>query len=254
MKRAAGAALALVAAAAFVAASPRPSPSASRAPKPAASATPSSPDAPADVYFGPFKYSALSLRSKIGALGRAYRERWEDDASLVHDADMLKTAYDDWARRYPHDRWLAPTAFHLAQLYGEIQSDAARSRAKALYAYVAQTFPNTKEGHLSRLRLQQGFPPFRPESPVSPTPNPYPSASPSPEASYQPPPLSPPPPPPKSPPPPPPQSPPPPPNPPPPSPQPPKLAFPMSAWPASLWKPLASPGLIPPPAPGSIPA
>jgi|GEM_PF-1736249 len=130
-------------------------------------------NAPADVYFGPFKYSAISTRTKIDALGRAYRERWETDGSLLHDAGMVESSLFDWAKRYPQDKWLAPTAFHLAQLYMEIQTPEARAKAKAMFEYVAQTFPKSKQAHLARLRLQQGFPPLHDESPVAPTPSPY---------------------------------------------------------------------------------
>ncbi len=137
-------------------------------------------DAPADEYFGPFKYSAISVRTKIDALGRSYRERWADDASLVHDAQMIESSFRVWAQRYPKDKWLPPTAFHLAQLYQEIQTQDARNHARAMYAYLVKAFPSSKEAHLARLRLQQGFPPLQPEPPVSPTPNPYaPSGTPA---------------------------------------------------------------------------
>ena len=145
-------------------------------------AAPTTTDAPADEYFGPFKYSALSLRTKINALGRSYNERWQDDASLVHDALMLESSYRAWAQRYPKDRWLVPTAFHLAQFYQEVQTPDARAHAIAMYQYVAKTFPASKEAHLARLRLGQGLPPLHAESPVSPTPNPYaPTPTPTPE-------------------------------------------------------------------------
>ncbi|HEX3550819.1 MAG TPA: hypothetical protein VHT53_10610 [Candidatus Elarobacter sp.] len=140
-------------------------------------------DAPADEYFGPFKYSALSTRTKIDALGRAYRERWTDDASLVHDAGLVQSSLEAWAQKYPKDRWLAPTAFHLAQLYMEIQSPDARSHARTMFDYVAKTYPATPQGHLARARLAQGFPPLHDEPPVSPTPSPY---GPSPAPSAQP--------------------------------------------------------------------
>jgi hypothetical protein len=135
-------------------------------------------EAPADEYFGPFKYSAISVRTKIGALGRAYEQRWEDDASIVHDAGLLESSLRVWTQRYPKDSWLAPTAYHLAQLYQEVQTDSARSHARAMYRYLAQAFPASKEAHFARLRLQQGFPALHPESPVSPTPNPYASGGP----------------------------------------------------------------------------
>jgi hypothetical protein len=136
-------------------------------------------EAPADEYFGPFKYSALSVRTKIDALGRAYNQRWEDDASIVHDAGLLESSLRVWAQRYPKDSWLAPTAYHLAQLYQEVQTPEARNHARAMYQFLAATFPTSKEAHLARLRLHQGFPALHPESAVSPTPNPYASAAPS---------------------------------------------------------------------------
>jgi hypothetical protein len=151
-------------------------------------------DAPADEYFGPFKYSAISVRTKIDALGRSYRERWADDASLVHDAQMIESSFRVWAQRYPKDKWLPPTAFHLAQLYQVIQTQDARNHAREMYAYVVKSFPTSKEAHLARLRLQQGFPPLQAEPPVAPTPNPYaplgapasPGVSPAPEGSASP--------------------------------------------------------------------
>lgn len=143
-------------------------------------------DAPADEYFGPFKYSAISVRTKINALARSYRERWSDDASIVHDALMIESSYRAWADKYPKDRWLAPTAFHLAQLYQNVQTQDARSHARAMYELVAKNFPTSKEAHFARLRLNQGFPPLHEESPVSPTPSPYGPASPVPGASAEP--------------------------------------------------------------------
>ncbi len=152
-----------------------PKPSATTAPKAAARSTApvAVADAPADEYFGPFKYSAISTRTKINALGRAYRERWTDDASIVHDAGLVQSSLEAWSQKYPKDRWLAPTAFHLAQLYFEVQSSEARAKARDMFAFVAKTYPKTQQGHLARLRLQQGFPALHEEPPVSPTPSPY---------------------------------------------------------------------------------
>jgi hypothetical protein len=144
-------------------------------------------DAPADEYFGPFKYSAISVRMKINALGRSYHERWADDASIVHDAGLIESSFRVWAQKYPKDRWLAPTAFHLAQLYQDVQANDARAHARAMYEFLVKNYPSSKEAHLARARLASGFPALHAESPVSPTPNPYtasasasPSAEPSP--------------------------------------------------------------------------
>ena len=183
--------LALVAATAGVT-SPKPTsapkaastPKAASAPKtahPAASSNTT--DAPADEYFGPFKYSAISVRMKINMLGRSYHERWADDASIVHDALLVESSFRAWAQKYPKDRWMAPTAYHLAQLYQDVQTQDARSHARAMYEFLAKNYPTSKEAHYARLRLSQGFPALHDESPVSPTPSPYGPASPVPGAS-----------------------------------------------------------------------
>ncbi len=140
-------------------------------------------DAPADEYFGPFKYSAISVRMKINMLGRSYHERWSEDASIVHDALLVESSYRAWAKKYPKDRWLAPTAYHLAQLYQDVQTQDARNHARAMYEFLAKNYPASKEAHSARVRLSQGFPALHGESPVSPTPSPYGPASPVPGAS-----------------------------------------------------------------------
>jgi hypothetical protein len=161
------------------------SPNATKAPPKTANvpAAAKSTDAPADEYFGPFKYSAISTRTKINALARSFRERWADDASIVHDALMIESSFRAWAQKYPKDRWLAPTAFHLAQLYQNVQTQDARSHARAMYELVAKDYPTSKEGHSARMRLSQGFPPLHDEPAVAPTPAPYGPASPVPGAS-----------------------------------------------------------------------
>ncbi|HEY0383845.1 MAG TPA: hypothetical protein VGC72_16760 [Candidatus Elarobacter sp.] len=173
-------ALALVAATAGAAKAPA---TGATAPLKSANAVPKSVNAPADEYFGPFKYSAISVRTKINALGRSYRERWSDDASIVHDALLVESSFRAWADKYPNDRWMAPTAYHLAQLYQNVQTQDARTHARAMYEFVAKNYPKSKEAHFARLRLSQGFPPLHDESPVSPTPSPYGPASPAPGAS-----------------------------------------------------------------------
>jgi hypothetical protein len=153
------------------------------APKSAIAPKTNTTDAPADEYFGPFKYSAISVRMKINALGRSYHERWADDASIVHDALLVESSFRAWAQKYPKDRWMAPTAYHLAQLYQDVQTQDARSHARAMYDFLVKNYPTSKEAHFARLRLSQGFPPLHAESPVSPTPSPYGPASPVPGAS-----------------------------------------------------------------------
>lgn len=136
-------------------------------------------EAPIDEYFGPFKYSAIGIRMRIGALGRAFHSRAKSDADILHDALILDQSLYAWRNRYPHDRWLAPTAFHLEQLYQAMQTSQARAAATEMLHYIVRYFPNTPYARTSRVRLAQGFPPLHAESPPRPTPNPYASSAPN---------------------------------------------------------------------------
>ena len=136
--------------------------------------------APADEYFGPLRMSGLAIRMRIDVLGRRYHARSESDDDLLHDAGDVETALHLWSGRYPHDTWLAPTAFHLAQLYAVIQTPVARVRAGAAFRFVDASFGATHDAHLARLRIAQGFPALHVESPLA---SPTPGTSPLPDAS-----------------------------------------------------------------------
>jgi hypothetical protein len=152
-----------------VAAAAAPTPPAKTAPKPKAPVVDMS-AAPADDYFGPQKMSALGIRMRIDSLGRRYHARTLSDVDLLHDAAIAEGAVRVWNSRYPRDPWLAPTAFHLAQLYAEIPSADGRAHAATMLRFVGDTFAATRYGHLSRLRLAQGFPPLPAEAAASGAP------------------------------------------------------------------------------------
>jgi len=129
--------------------------------------------APADAAFGPFKMTPLQIRLKISNLGRAYHARWTSDHDILHDGLLAESALRSWRTAYPGDPWLPQTAFHLEQLYQQLQDAQARKHATALLAYIVQYWPNTSYGRVSRKRLAQGFPHLHAEPAVRPTPNPY---------------------------------------------------------------------------------
>jgi hypothetical protein len=128
--------------------------------------------APADTYFGPFGMSPLSIRSTIGLLGRQYHYRTISDHDLLRKALMTEDALRKWRAQYPDDPWLAPTFFHLEQLYQAVQTDEARKHATEILRDTVRYYPDTKYGHLSRSRLNAGFPPLVAESPLVATPAP----------------------------------------------------------------------------------
>lgn len=146
-------------------------------------ATPN-PEAPLDRYFGTMQMSPIGIRQAIVFLGRNYTWRTMSDEDIVREAEWVEQSLYDWQRQFPRDNWLPPTAFHLMQLYAEVQTPDARAHALEMLSYIAYNWPNTKYGHLARVRLAQGFPPFHDEPPLRPTmPPATPSPSPTPETS-----------------------------------------------------------------------
>jgi hypothetical protein len=145
--------------------------------------------APADQYFGRSKMSPLAVRTRIDRLARAYRARYKTDRDVLHEAVDVEGALRIWRHDYPRDPWLAPAAYHLAQLYALVQTPEARKHATAMLKYVATYFAATPYGHEARAGLARGFPALRAESPVRPSPAPAsalpksPPAPPSPAAS-----------------------------------------------------------------------
>ncbi|MBV8599943.1 MAG: hypothetical protein JO359_00110 [Candidatus Eremiobacteraeota bacterium] len=121
--------------------------------------------------------SPIGIRQQIGFLGRNYTWRTMTDEQLVHDAELIEEALRDWQAHFPNDTWLAPTAFHLEGLYGEIQTPDARQHAARMLQYIVEHWPKSKYAHASRIRLANGFPPLHEEPSMRPT---IPPATPTP--------------------------------------------------------------------------
>lgn len=144
--------------------------------------------APVDQYFGKLKMSALRIRYEVVSI----RDRYETHKMLPEDAMHLalltEEAFDDWARKYPKDSWLASTGYMFAKVYAELPGAAARDRAVGLFTYVKSHFPNTRYASESRDALHRGVP-VRPDPAwasqrrAEHTASPPPAASPSTAAS-----------------------------------------------------------------------
>ena len=155
--------------------------------------TASSGSAPADAYFGNFKMSALRIRYETAQVKAHYETHKLYPNDALHLALLTEQSFDDWRTRYPHDTWLASTAYNLATLYAELPGPVAAGHAKALYEYVVKSFGSTSYATKSRAILHNGVP-VRPQPAWAnvPTPAPSPStpaspgASPSPAASASP--------------------------------------------------------------------
>jgi hypothetical protein len=114
--------------------------------------------APADKYFGKLHMSALRVRYETAQVKNRYEKHQLLPEQAEHLADLTKNAFDDWAKRYPHDTWLASTGSNLARLYAELPGASAARQAKTLYAYVKTHFPKTTYAKTSAAALHRGVP------------------------------------------------------------------------------------------------
>lgn len=145
--------------------------------------------APADQYFGKLKMSALRVRYETMQLKKRYENHDLLPDQTLHLLLLTQDAFDEWARLYPKDPWLASTGYELAQLYEELPGTVARDHAVALLVYVKSHFPQTSYARESRDQLHRGvrakpqpawanIPSASPSATPVVTPPPSPSASP----------------------------------------------------------------------------
>jgi hypothetical protein len=114
--------------------------------------------APADRYFGRLKMSALRIRYETMQLKKRYENHDLLPDQTLHLLLLTQDAFDDWARSYPKDPWLASTGYNLAVLYEELPGAVAREHAVALFVYVKSHFPNVAYARRSRDQLHRGVP------------------------------------------------------------------------------------------------
>ena len=133
--------------------------------------------APADQYFGKLKMSALRIRYETMQLKKRYENHDLLPDQTLHLLLLTQDAFDEWARLYPKDPWLASTGYELAQLYEELPGTVARDHAVALLVYVKSHFPETSYARESRDQLHRGIR-AKLEPAWASTPSPAPSATP----------------------------------------------------------------------------
>ncbi|MFN2528040.1 MAG: hypothetical protein ABR584_04925 [Candidatus Baltobacteraceae bacterium] len=115
-------------------------------------------NAPADKYFGRLKYSALRVRFTTQQLKTAYERHKKLPGDVEHMAAFTVEAFYEWAHTYPKDRWLASSAYGIAQLYEELPGTGARSEALRLLTFISTSYPGTLQARASARDLRGGLP------------------------------------------------------------------------------------------------
>jgi hypothetical protein len=98
--------------------------------------------APADHYFGRMQMSILEIRNRLKDLSRLADARPEEAAHVFDRAVLLEDALMSWAKQFPHDPWIPKFTFGLAQLYGKLDLDEARTRKMLMLDWLSGTYPN----------------------------------------------------------------------------------------------------------------
>jgi hypothetical protein len=100
--------------------------------------------APADRYFGRLKMSILGIRNSIKDLS-ARADSFPDDAEHIFDkAVLVEDALRDWQAKFPNDPWIPRYSFSLAQLYGKLDLDDARTRRNDMLDWLDATYPDSE--------------------------------------------------------------------------------------------------------------
>ena len=115
-------------------------------------------NAPADEYSGKLKMSGLRVRYETMQLKKRYETHQLLPEQTEHLLLLTEDSFDQWAARYPKDRWLASTGFLIATLYAELPGTVAREHGVTLYVFVKSHFPDSSYAASSRAALHRGVP------------------------------------------------------------------------------------------------
>gem|GEM_PF-1771558 len=109
--------------------------------------------APADMYFGAYRLSNLSVRNAIHDM------EIEGNSPLALPGQIeriaaVQSALAQWALRYPHDPWLPGTMLDFAMFLHGKQLPQYDRVALALFDELALSYPERPQGRAARTELE----------------------------------------------------------------------------------------------------
>ena len=114
-------------------------------------ATTTSTLAPADRYFGRMQLSILGIRNSLKDLAALADAHPEEAEHIFTKAVVLEDALMNWANQFPRDPWIPKFTFGLAQLYGKLDLDEARTRKIFMLDWLIGTYPESEWAQLPRM-------------------------------------------------------------------------------------------------------
>jgi hypothetical protein len=106
--------------------------------------------APADRYFGRMRMSILGMRNALKDLSAQIDAHPAEIDRVFDKAVLVEDALYDWQARFPLDPWIPRFTFTLAQLYGKLDSDDARTHRHDMLNWLTTTYPESEFAQLAR--------------------------------------------------------------------------------------------------------
>lgn len=113
-------------------------------------AEPTSVLAPADRYFGRLHMSILGIGNSLRDLVTLADARPSEARHIYDKALLLEDALMNWASQFPRDPWIPKLSLALAQLYGKLDMDDARTRRILMLDWLSKTYPQSPYAQLPR--------------------------------------------------------------------------------------------------------
>ena len=113
-------------------------------------AAPATSVAPADRYFGRLKMSILGIRNALKDLSERADARPGDAEHVYDKAVLVEDALRDWQTHFPRDPWIPKFTYSLAQLYGKLDLDDARTRRDETFDWLVATYPESEFAQVPR--------------------------------------------------------------------------------------------------------
>ena len=99
--------------------------------------------APLDETFGPLAMTTLTITNTIRDTRQHVSQDPQHAAKFYGTLRRAEQALQDWARKYPYDRWIPVRAFAMAQVFGRMHTRPAHDAAQRCRDLIARQFPDS---------------------------------------------------------------------------------------------------------------
>jgi hypothetical protein len=99
--------------------------------------------APADEYFGQYKYSPIGVRNEVTRINKYLDKGW--GYRMENDALFVDSALEDWQHQYPRDETLPSTLLDAYELMERVQTAKTEEAAERLKAILIVQYPASRQ-------------------------------------------------------------------------------------------------------------